>query len=128
MGYASGGRSDISFVHEATKWYIEMKTANTNWRAASLENLGRPVTGNMQGIADDILALRQKRGAAGGLAVFCIFPVPARVWRVTRDQLNHHLRNIETAANLAHDSLVRSIEHVESTPEYGVSTSVILVK
>lgn len=35
--YTTNGRSDNSFEFDGAKWFIEMKTANTNWRAENLK-------------------------------------------------------------------------------------------
>ena len=51
-----------------------MKTANTNFRTDGIVNLSRPITRNIDGIADDISVLRQKSKPAHVLLVFCIFP------------------------------------------------------
>jgi len=118
--YATNGRSDISFEYAGSKWFVEMKTANTNWRAENLENLSRPVTRNMDGIAEDIIVLREKSAPARGLAVFCIFPIPDRLWKNTREQLNYHLRRIEEAGKLTQNSLVDNAEFVETTADFGI--------
>jgi hypothetical protein len=125
--YPTNGRSDISFEFDGTKWFIEMKTANTNWRAENLENLSRPVTRNMDGIVEDIIVLRDKSAPAHGLAVFCIFPIPDRLWKNTREQLNYHLRRIEEAGKLIENTLVDNAEFVAITDNFGICTFVVEV-
>jgi hypothetical protein len=120
--YATNGRSDISFESGGDKWYIEMKTANTNWRAENLENLTRPITRNIDGIVEDITVLREKSTPAHGVAVFCIFPVPVRLWKNTREQLNYHLRRIEEAGKLPRNTLLDNVEFVETTTDFGICT------
>jgi len=124
-GYSTKGRSDISFVYSGTKWYVEMKTANTNWRAKDLEKLTRPITRNMDGIVEDILVLREKCAPAHGMAVFCIFPVPDFLWRNTRDKLNYHLHRIEAGGKLPENALIDNAEFVETTTDFGFCTFVV---
>ncbi len=126
-GYINGGRSDISFLFHENKYFVEMKTANTNWRAMGLENIIRPVTGNMKWIADDILVLREKSAPANGMAVFCIFPIPDRLWRNTREQLNYHLRHIEEASGLIQGVLVNNASYIKITDDFGICPFVIQI-
>lgn len=125
--YATNGRSDISFEFGGNKWFIEMKTANTNWRADNLENLTRPITRNMDGITEDIIVLREKSAPAHGLAVFCIFPVPNRLWKSPREQLNYHLHRIEEEGKLTQNTLIDNAEYVETTADFGICTFVVEV-
>ena len=125
--YTTNGRSDISFEFDGAKWFIEIKTANTNWRAENLENLTRPVTRNMDGIVEDIIVLREKSAPAHGLAVFCIFPVPDRLWKNTREQLKYHLRRIEETGKLFENTLVDNAEFVATTDTFGICTFVVEV-
>lgn len=125
--YATNGRSDISFDYAGNKWFVEMKTANTNWRADNLENLIRPVTRNMDGIAEDIIVLREKSAPAHGLAVFCIFPIPNRLWKTTREQLNYHLRRIEETGNLIENTLIDNAQYLDVTPDFGICTFAVEV-
>jgi hypothetical protein len=127
-GYPSKGRSDISFVSYGVKWFIEMKTANTNFRADGLENKGRPVTRNMAGIVEDFEVLQKRAKPARGLAVFCIFPVPSRLWGSTIHQLTYHLDHIEHGAGLQPGSLRQDCDYVEVNPEYGICTYVVEVE
>ena len=124
-GYNISGRSDISFERNGVKWYIEMKTANTNWRAEGLEKITRPVTRNMDGVSEDIRILRIK--ATHGLAVFCIFPIPSRLWKNTREQLDYHLRRIEETSGLEDGILLQNAQYVEISQEFGVCTFAIEV-
>ena len=121
-GYLTQGRSDISFEHNGAKWFVEMKTANTNWRAAGVEKLTRPITRNIRGIVEDIMVLREKCAPAHGLAVFCIFPVPDFLWKNTRQKLNNHLRRIENEGGLPENSVVEGAEFIELTSNYGICT------
>ena len=124
-GYSTNGRSDISFEYEGAKCYIEMKTANTSWRAEDLEKLTRPITRNIDGIIEDIIVLREKCAPAHGIVVFCVFPVPNRLWKNTREQLNYHLRRIEEEGELPQDTIIDNAVYVETTRDFGVCTFVL---
>lgn len=126
-GYPKGGRSDLSFISQGAKWYVEMKTANTNWRAEGLENVTRPVTRNIDGIIDDILVLHQKCPPNKGMAVFLLFPVPVILWNKEPDKLTYHLKRIEEDAPISMDTIKNSAEFVQLTEHYGVFTFVIEV-
>ncbi|MFZ5855225.1 MAG: hypothetical protein ACOYZ6_00190 [Chloroflexota bacterium] len=125
--YATSGRSDISFQYGEEKWFIEMKTANTNWRAENLENLHRPITKNMTGIIEDIMVLREKCAPAHGIAVFCIFPIPFYLWKNTREKLDYHLRSIEGAGMLPQNTLIDGAQFVEISEYFGICTFVAAV-
>ncbi|MGA3086079.1 MAG: hypothetical protein ABSE95_15005 [Thermodesulfobacteriota bacterium] len=126
-GYTNGGRSDISFLFQGNKYYIEMKTANTNWRAEGLENRSRPVTANMKRIVDDICVLRDKSASAHALLVFVLFPIPDRLWRNTREQLNYHLRHIEESSGLLKDVLINNASYIKVTDDFGICPFVIQI-
>jgi len=126
-GYATNGRSDISFEHTGDKWFIEMKTANTSWRVNNIENLSRPLTKNVNGIAEDVIVLRSKSAPASGLAVFCIFPIPNLLWKSSREQLNYHLRRIEEIGKLVENTLVDNAQYVKVAPDFGICTFVVEV-
>jgi hypothetical protein len=121
-GYLTTGRSDISFEYNDSKWFVEMKTANTNWRAEDLEKLTRPITRNIHGIIEDIMVLREKCAPSHGLAVFCIFPVPDFLWRNTRHKLNNHLSRIEKDGGLPENTVIDSAEFIEITSNFGICT------
>lgn len=118
--YPSNGRSDISFHFEREKWYVEMKTANTNFRAPGLENLIRPITKNIREIADDICVLQEKTSPSKGLAIFSIFPIPTTYWTTYRNNLKFHLQKIEKQANLPIDFLDSCGFFVQIKPAYGI--------
>jgi hypothetical protein len=106
---------------------VELKTANTNWRAEGILNITRPITKNVSGIAEDILALRQKCPPAHGFAAFCIFPIPLRLWQNTREQLDYHLRHIEEMSGLPESLLVQRADYVEVTDNFGICAFVVEV-
>jgi len=124
-GYSISGRADLSFVFQGVKWYVELKTANANWRADGLQNRTRPITKNINGIADDILILRQKSPPDHGLAIFCIFPVPLRLWEQTREQLAYHLDRIEEMGQISENTLLREVEYVSVAEGFGVCAFVV---
>ncbi len=93
--YKGEGKADLGFeIGEAT-WYVEIKTANTNWRAEGVENRTRPITKNVSEIAEDIVKLRTQCPPSNGLMVFALAPVPIRVWAGEGDRLAFHLHRIE---------------------------------
>jgi hypothetical protein len=125
--YSTNGRSDISFEQDGGKWFIEMKTANTNWRTENIENLHRPVTKNMAGIVEDILVLRENCAPARGMAVFCIFPIPFYLWKIKREKLNYHLSRIESDGMLPQNILIDGVQFVEIGESFGICTLVTAV-
>ncbi|HOW91083.1 MAG TPA: hypothetical protein PK883_02100 [Anaerolineaceae bacterium] len=125
--YPSNGRSDFSFVYKNEKYFVEMKTANTNWRVAGVENLHRPVTKNISGIIEDIQVLQTKSPPAHGLAVFVIFPIPERLLRETPAQLEFHLDRIERETIFEKGSLQKTMEFVPISEGYGVNVFVVNV-
>lgn len=74
--YPNFGRSDLSFIYNAEKYFIEMKTANTNWRDEGLEIKTRPITRNIKGIIKDIKKITEYNSLAHGIMIFIIFPIP----------------------------------------------------
>jgi hypothetical protein len=124
---SSRRRSDISFLFNGNKWYVEMKTANANWRDRDLENLVRPITINMKNIAEDIHVLKRKSMPSHGMSVFCIFPVPDRLWKSTREKLNYHLRKIEATCDLAEGTIIRNANYVQIAPTFGICTFAVAV-
>jgi len=123
--YQSNGRSDISVIYEREKWFIEMKTANTNWRADGLENLTRPITRNMDGIIEDIEILKLKSPPAHGLVVFTIFPIPERLVTQYPAQLNYHLERIEDDAILERGILRSVMQYLPVSIYFGIGVFVI---
>lgn len=58
-------------------WAIELKTLNTNYRYSNAINKHRPITKNVQGVVDDIEALRASTKLEGinKAVLFVVFPV-----------------------------------------------------
>jgi hypothetical protein len=123
--YGTDGKSDLSFKADGMTWYIELKTANTNWRADGLEKKTRPITRNISGIIDDIAKLRTKCPSSRGLMVFALFPVPTRIWEQERAKLNYHLRRIEARGNLAENTLIHNSDLVMFAEQFGVALFVV---
>ena len=126
-GYLANRRSDLSFVCEDEKYYVEMKTANTNWRVEGVENLHRPVTKNIAGIIENIQILNKLAPTAHGIAVFTIFPIPERLLNENQAKLNLHLDRIERVTNLELGSLRENMDYVPISDQYGLGVFVINV-
>jgi len=71
---ASGERADLSFLFDGSRYHIELKTANSNWRMPGVENKTRPISGNVQGIVHD--ARKLALCSARGIVAFVLFPIP----------------------------------------------------
>jgi hypothetical protein len=125
--YITGGRADLSFEVRGTTWYVEMKTANVNWRADGVESKTRPVTMNVSKIIDDIAKLREKCPPSKGLAVFAFFPVPTRIWGSERDKLLYHLYRIERESGLVENALIRNSDFVVLDEHFGIALFVVEV-
>jgi hypothetical protein len=122
--YPTSGRSDMSFIYKDTKWYVEMKTANTNWRAEGLQNITRPIKLNIDSIISDIQRLQQHSSTAKGLIIFLLFPIPTRIWEKETERLNYHLQRIEEESHLTFGSLMRAGNFNQITEHYGICTFV----
>lgn len=110
--YAQGRRADISFVADDIRWFVELKTPNTNWRATGIESKTRPITLNISGVIGDINALSRRSPSSRALAIFVIFPIPRRIWTLERRKLAYHLKRIEQEASLPDGSVENSGEFV----------------
>jgi len=73
--YGTRKRADIAFTAGGVRYYVELKTANTNWRVPGVENRSRPITKNIAGIIKDMTRL-QDHGLKAFMG-FVLFPVPA---------------------------------------------------
>jgi len=125
--YGTGDRADLSFETNGTTWYIEIKTANTNWRAPGLENKTRPVTKNVLGIITDITKLRGKCPPSKGLAVFAFFPIPTRIWEHEQEKLLYHLHRIERECSLSENTLIKNADFITLDEQFGVAFFVLQV-
>lgn len=125
--YSTTGRSDLSVIYQKVKWFVEMKTANTNWRAIGLENVTRPVTRNIDGIIDDIKVLKLKCPPDKGIAVFVIFPIPVRIWDFETNKLTYHLHRIEEGTGLTKGSLLLNADFIDVTDKFGIGSFVVEV-
>ena len=126
-GYPKGGRSDLSFFYKGVKWFVEMKTANTNWRAEGLESITRPVTRNIDGIIEDILILEQKSYPSKGIAIFVLFPVPVFIWKVETGKLTFHLQRIGNETSIPRNTITNNANFVQLTEQFGICAYVIEV-
>ena len=118
--YPTAGRSDVSFVFNSEKYYVEMKTTNTNWRSTGLENKHRPITKNIKGIIKDIKKLENFISSAHGIMIFIIFPIPLSLVEEYPLQLSYHLDHIEAKTNLVAGSLNKNMAYVPISGTYGI--------
>lgn len=72
--YGRNKRADIYFQSENIKYYVELKTANTNWKIDGIEKRTRPITKNITGIIKDAKKLKNER--VNGIVAFVLFPIP----------------------------------------------------
>ncbi len=71
---SSKTRSDIHLKISGKDYYIELKTANTNWNIKGTTKKAKPITMNVNGIIKDIEKLRSL--CDRGISAFILFPVP----------------------------------------------------
>lgn len=71
---SSRGRSDLTFLFNGTRYEVELKTANSNWRMPGIRNKTRPITKNVAGIVTDARKLCRCLGR--GVIAFVLFPIP----------------------------------------------------
>jgi hypothetical protein len=67
-------RSDITFYLSHSRYDLELKTPNTNWRLVEVVNKTRPITKNITGIVYDAQKLKYSPGQ--GIVAFVLFPIP----------------------------------------------------
>lgn len=72
-GIPTAFRSDLAFAFGGTRYYIELKTPNTNWRMPGILNRGRPITKNVDSIIEDCIKLSE--ADVHGIVAFVMFPV-----------------------------------------------------
>jgi len=65
-------RTDITFTHDDYPYSLELKTSNTNWKSAGINNAARPITKNIQSIVKDA----EKLNSQYGIVAFVLFPIP----------------------------------------------------
>lgn len=68
------GQADLALSLDGIRYYIELKTANTNWRLPGVLNLRRPITKNVNSIISDGYKLRNSK--VNGIVAFVMFPIP----------------------------------------------------
>ena len=93
-------RHDVGFDYSGKHYYVELKTANTNWRAEGIENKTRPITLNIKQICDDINKVAGINSTSNrALVAFCLFPVPLRIYADKfSDLYRKHIHRIEQRA------------------------------
>ena len=65
---------DLAFIYNGARYYVELKTPNSNWRMPGVRNKHRPITKNINGIVRD--AQKLYRYAGQGIVAFVLFPIP----------------------------------------------------
>jgi len=118
--YPTSGRSDLSFIYNAEKYFVEMKTANTNWREEGVEIKTRPITKNINGIINDIEILESRNPSAHGVVIFVIFPIPFSLLENYPHQLDYHLKRIESETKLFSGSLKQNMIYMPISEAYGI--------
>jgi hypothetical protein len=66
-------RADISFRCEGVRYFVELKTSNTNQRMDGVENKIRPITKNIESIVLDAKKFGLQEGV--GIVAFVLFPI-----------------------------------------------------
>jgi hypothetical protein len=118
--YPTGGNSDLSFRLGSERWYVELKTANTNWRAQGVRDRIRPITGNVDAIIHDIIKLREGCPPDNGMVAFVFFPVPLRIWDNERYLLEYHLQRIEQEGSLHPGFVTSDVEFLRLEKDLGL--------
>ncbi|WP_420627187.1 hypothetical protein [Candidatus Leptofilum sp.] len=106
--------ADIAVAENHATSFIMLKTVNTNFRFAGVENRSRPITNNITGVIKDIHKLKGLPSNKIGYVLFPIFPVSAHS-QVRDHQLKRHLARIQ---NEAVDLLFSNF--VQRKSEYGI--------
>jgi len=86
--YGTNKRADLSFKSGESKYYIELKTANTNSKIEGVREGGKPVTKNIASIIND--ARKLKEAKVNGVVAFVFFPIPENDTR-----WKYHIKRIE---------------------------------
>ncbi|MFV2044934.1 MAG: hypothetical protein ACC700_17070 [Anaerolineales bacterium] len=68
-----GPRADLAFSYGGNRYFIELKTPNTNWRMPGVIGSTRPITKNIDGVISDAEKIAS-RGICG-IVAFVMFPV-----------------------------------------------------
>ncbi len=120
-------RSDVSATYQSQRIHIELKTANTNWRAEGLANKNRPITKNIDGIIHDIKKARQAGLNQLGIIGFVLFPVPVRLWQTERSQMREHFQRIEQEGGLRHGEIEAATEYLSCVSDYGLTLTTLAI-
>lgn len=91
--YGKNKRADLSFKSGESKYYIELKTANANWKIEGVEKRTRPVTKNIASIIND--ARKLKEAKVNGVVAFVFFPIPENDTR-----WKYHIKRIENEVDV----------------------------
>lgn len=105
-------RADLTFVVDAVRYDLELKTPNCNWRIDGVDVCTRPITKN---IADIVIDGRKLAAhSTSGLLAFVLFPVPVGDlrWRVYIDRIAQELAiPIDAASHTSQLSIAISPAH-----------------
>ena len=107
------GRSDLSFRWNRSRYDVELKTPNTNWRMPGVAEMTRPITKNFSSIVED--ARKANSQECQPLIAFVIFPVPVGDdrWLQYLDRIGHELQ-LELSREIHATQLTLPISPVHS--------------
>lgn len=105
--YQRSKKADLSFSRAGKRFFMELKTCNTNWRMEEVEERTRPITMNITSVINDIRSLKKLSHPNLGLMVMVLFPVHKKMADASpRDKrLDLFLERIEEAAGYERGSL-----------------------
>jgi hypothetical protein len=114
--YGNGSKCDLFFLLKDEKYFVELKTPNTNYRINGIANLVRPVTLNRKSIIKDVYKLRENH-ITNGIICFANFPIPLNddCWK---DYINTISQKIHQPIDLAKSCRTQHIDF--NTLEFNV--------
>ena len=85
------GRIDVVVEN----WAIELKTLNTNYRYSGAENKHRPITKNVMGVIEDIIALNRTQYPYKAV-LFVVFTLEynKEEWQIHLSKIRQHLNDL----------------------------------
>ena len=116
----SKSKADIVIKNNERRFFIELKTVNTNWKVKGVANKTRPIEKNVSGVINDIEKIKNLKSSITGVAAFVFSPVPELIWRRDRDKLIYHLSRIEEAGNLPSYSLINNADYIPMNELFGI--------
>jgi hypothetical protein len=78
---SGNSKCDLAFTSRGIRYFVELKTPNTNWRMPGVVKVHRPITNNVESIIDDGRKLTSAH--VNGILAFAMFPIPSndQRWR-----------------------------------------------